>query len=63
MGPKVPGKIGFVELKTSRGKLSDAQRGFGELCASLGVSYACTVGRDEPIRLLEQWAVVRRQAA
>jgi hypothetical protein len=33
------------------------------LCAELGVPHAYAIGRDEPIRVLEQWGVVKRAAA
>jgi hypothetical protein len=59
-----PGCVGFIELKREeRSPVTDAQRDFGRLCMKLGVPYALCVGRDEPIRLLEHWGVVRRQAA
>ena len=60
IGPRVPGGVGFIELKRDQDSVvSDAQRGFGSLCAKLGVPYAICIGRDEPIRLLEAWGVVR----
>jgi hypothetical protein len=33
------------------------------LCHMNGIPYERTVGRDEPIRVLEGWGVVRRAAA
>jgi hypothetical protein len=59
-----PACVAFIELKREeRSLVSDAQRDFGRLCMKLGVPYALCVGRDEPIRLLEHWGVVRRAAA
>jgi hypothetical protein len=59
-----PGCVGFIELKREEhSPVSNAQRDFGRLCMKLGVPYALCVGRDEPIRLLEHWGVVRTAAA
>jgi len=55
-----PGIHGYVELKTEVGKLTQPQREFEALCAQHGILFAVTHGRDEPIRLLEEWGVVRR---
>jgi hypothetical protein len=64
IGPRVPGGVGFIELKREPSSpVSDPQDDFAALCAKLGVAYALCVGRDEPIRILEHWGVVRRQAA
>jgi hypothetical protein len=64
LAPNLPGCVGFIELKREeRSPISDAQIDFGCLCLKLGVPYALCVGRDEPIRVLEAWGVVRRQAA
>lgn len=64
IGPEVPGHLAFIELKRdSRSRLSNAQIRFKGLCEQFGVRCATAVGRDEPIRILERWGVVRRQAA
>ena len=64
LAPSLPGHVGFLELKRDKhSPISDAQLDFGALCAKLGVPYALCVGRDEPIRILEHWGVVRRAAA
>jgi hypothetical protein len=63
LGPSIPGRVGFIELKTAKGKPSEAQIDFQARCQSLGLSYAMTFGRDEPIYTLECWGVVRRAAA
>ena len=63
IGPRVPGGVGFIELKRDQeSAISDAQRGFGSLCARIGVAYTICIGRDEPISVLEGWGVVRPQA-
>jgi hypothetical protein len=62
LAPGLP--VAFVELKRDEDSaISDDQRDFGKLCMQLGIPYAVAVGRDEPIRLLEEWGVVRRAAA
>lgn len=56
--------VGFIELKRDHDSgISDEQREFGRLCDQLGVPYTVAVGRDEPIRVLEDWGAVRRAAA
>ena len=62
LAPELP--IAFMELKRDwDSPISDDQLDFGKLCMSLGIPYTVTVGRDEPIRMLEAWGVVRRAAA
>lgn len=56
IGPSVHA---YVELKTDTGKLTQPQRDFQDLCEKNGIVFAVTHGRDEPIRLLEQWGIVR----
>lgn len=64
IGPRVPGKIAFMELKrNATAPISDAQRDFARLCHEHDIDVVITVGRDEPIKLLEDWGVVRRAAA
>lgn len=57
MSPALP--VGFIELKTDRGRPSAAQLWFRDLCAELHVPHVITHGRDEPIVTLESWRVVR----
>lgn len=57
-----PGVHGYVELKTEAGKLTAPQREFRDLCELHGIRFAVTHGREEPIRLLEDWGVVMRRA-
>lgn len=70
MGPDVPGHVAFMELKrrrrgfASRAKptaTEEAQSQFAMLCARLGIACPTLVGRDEPIRYLEKWNLVRQQ--
>jgi len=56
-------RVGFLELKTTRGVESDAQVTFRERCERLGIPCVVTRGRDEPIAVLEQWRIVRPQLA
>jgi hypothetical protein len=55
-------RTGFIELKTDKGRLSPEQDAFRLSCIRDGVPYACTRGRDEPIRVLEEWQIVRSAA-
>lgn len=55
-----PGGVGFLELKAEKGRPSAAQEQFLALCAKNGVRHALTYGRDAPIRVLEDWGLVRR---
>jgi len=58
-----PDFLGLLELKPTTGKLSAAQRNIHELCARNRIPSRASYGRDEPIRILEGWNIVRRQAA
>ncbi len=55
--------VAFIELKTESGRLSPDQEAFKLALIRADVPYAVCRGRDEPIRALEQWGVVRRAAA
>lgn len=50
---------GFLELKTQRGRTSQAQMDFGAVLRGAGVPNAIAWGRDEPIDVLRRWGVVR----
>ena len=64
VGPRVPGNLAFIELKRERtSPISKAQLDFARLCLEHDVSVVVAYGRDEPIRVLEAWGVVRRAAA
>jgi hypothetical protein len=57
--PTLGRMTGFIEIKTARGRRSPAQRDIADLLLERLVPYACTYGRDEPIRILELWGAVR----
>lgn len=59
LSPELP--VGFIELKADKGKLSEEQKTFASMCSALEINHAVTFGRDEPIRVLEAWGVVRPQ--
>lgn len=61
-GPFLRDRTGWLELKTANGKPSPHQLTFRDICISSGIPYAISYGRDEPIRVLEEWGVVRRLA-
>lgn len=58
MSPELP--VGFIELKTDKGTVAPDQQAFAAMCSSLDIHHAITRGRDEPIRILEAWGVVRK---
>lgn len=55
-------KAGFIELKTKRGRVSDAQAVILQLLESANVPCAVCRGLDEAIEQLEAWRVVRAAA-
>jgi hypothetical protein len=61
--PRLGPLTGFIELKADDGVPSDDQRAMCRLMTDRGIPYAMTWGRDEPIRVLEDWGAVRRAAA
>lgn len=60
LSPELP--VGFIELKTDKGRVRPEQQNFASMCDALEIHHAITRGRDEPIRILEQWNVVRKAA-
>lgn len=56
--PDLP--LALLELKTEKGRLSPAQENIKRLCIRLGIPHAIAYGRDEPIRVLEAWKVVKQ---
>lgn len=54
-------RIGFMEMKTPTGRLSLEQKTFRALCAFVSIPFVDTYGRDEPIAILERWAIIRAQ--
>jgi hypothetical protein len=61
LSPELP--VGFIELKRDKGKVRPEQQAFAAMCHALDIHHAITFGRDEPIRILEAWGVVREMAA
>lgn len=60
LSPELP--VGFIELKARpSSKIQPEQHAFAAMCDALEIRHAITVGRDEPIRILEAWGVVKRQ--
>lgn len=59
-GPVLRDRTGWLELKTEAGKLGPHQVEFKDFCIAIGVPYAIAVGRDEPIRVLENWGVIKK---
>ena len=55
------GRVGWLELKKTqpRGKLSPAQRAFGETCKSLGHPWACAWSVQEALVYLRAWGALR----
>ena len=53
------GFVGFMELKSAKGRLSKAQERFRAICDACGVPHRVTRGRDEPIEVLAEWGIVR----
>jgi VRR-NUC domain len=52
--------VGFIELKTPKGRLSAAQKEFLQLLTRCGIKGAVTFDRDTPIALLEHWGIVKQ---
>ena len=65
IGPRAcRGNLAFIELKKERGShVSERLLRLRTLCHEHDVSVVIAYGRDEPIAVLEQWAVVKRAAA
>ncbi|PTM61910.1 hypothetical protein [Phreatobacter oligotrophus] len=55
-----PRGVGFIELKRDKGRPTADQLEIKTLCLTRGVDHAITYGREEPIRVLEEWGLVRR---
>jgi hypothetical protein len=62
IGPQILGRVGFIELKTDDGTLSEAQKAFLKILQDNDVTYAVAYGREEPIQVLELWGLVRPRA-
>jgi hypothetical protein len=53
---------GYIELKADDGRLSEGQLAVRAFLAMRDIPYALTHGRDQPIRVLEEWGAVKPQA-
>ena len=62
ISPQLGRLTGFIELKTETGRMSDEQLVINEIMIARGIPYAMTRGRDQPIKILEDWGAVRKQA-
>lgn len=59
LSPALGSLTGFIELKTKRGRLSDAQLHIGKLIVERGAPYAVCWGLEEPIEQLRAWGAIR----
>jgi hypothetical protein len=60
IAPGLP--VGFIELKTFKGRLRPEQIVFKDICQSNGVRYALTRGLDEAFGVIEAWGLVHGEA-
>jgi hypothetical protein len=51
--------IGFLELKTASGRLSEHQKVFAALCETLMLHHRVAYGLDEALRVLTDWRILR----
>jgi hypothetical protein len=59
MSPILREKTGWLELKTTNGRLSGPQHEFGRVCRDLGVPYAVCYGLDSAIEQLRKWGALK----
>lgn len=52
------GRAAFMELKAPNGRLSPAQKEFGDLCARMEVEYAVSSDLDQCLSILKAWGVL-----
>lgn len=57
-----PGFVGFLELKTEKGRVSKDQRAFKSLCVANGIPHSITYGLEQAVTVLEHWKMIRRAA-
>lgn len=63
LGVMAPGLgAAYLELKTEKGRLSEAQKDFQTNCIRCNVRYAICFGLDEALTTLEQWGVLKPAA-
>jgi hypothetical protein len=53
------GSAAFLELKSPTGRLSPAQKAFGEKCEAMGVPYAVSANLDNALAILVAWGVLK----
>lgn len=51
-----PVGIGYVEVKTVKGRLSENQRAFRDLCASRGIPYDVVRSVDDAMQVLDNYS-------
>lgn len=52
------GRAAFLELKSSRGRLSPGQKAFADQCLSMEVEYAVSADLDTCLNILTAWGVI-----
>ena len=52
------GRSAFLELKSPVGRLSPAQKSFGEKCARMEIEYAVSSDLDQCLSILKAWGVL-----
>ena len=53
------GRVGWLEIKTAKGKQSNSQKGFAAVCAELGHPYALVRSLNEAISVLREWGALK----
>jgi hypothetical protein len=57
------GQCAWLELKDTRGHLSDEQRGFGVTCVRLGHLWEVAYSLDDAIAIFAKWKVLRPEVS
>lgn len=50
-----PGRVGFIEVKSDKGQLTEAQKSFEQLCRELSVPFAVVKSVQEANDALKKW--------
>ena len=58
ISPKLGQLTGFIELKADDGRPSAEQLVVEAIMVARGIPYAMTWGRDQPIKVLEEWGAI-----
>lgn len=53
------GRVGWLEMKTTKGRLSSEQKSFCAIAQQLGHLWAMATSVDDAIRVLTEWQVLR----